>query len=81
LVVSQLPERGLSLPCTAGQPGLTRHCGLDWDECCLAFHKTSRTVQTASTIQVRKPLSTKSMGWWKHYRDHLKPPLKALQAP
>lgn len=47
----------------------------------LTFHNTRRTVQTASTIQVRKPLSAKSIGRWKSYRDHLRPLLKALQAP
>jgi tetratricopeptide (TPR) repeat protein len=60
---------------------LLAHCGLDWDERCLTFYNTRRNVQTASTIQVRKPLSAKSIGRWEHYRAHLGPLLKALQAP
>jgi tetratricopeptide (TPR) repeat protein len=32
------------------------HCGLDWDERCLAFHETQRPVLTASAAQVRQPL-------------------------
>jgi len=61
--------------------GLLAHCGLDWDEHCLTFYNTRHPVQTASTIQVRKPLSTKSVGRWKNYRSHLKPLLDVLEAP
>jgi len=32
------------------------HCGLDWEEACLDFHLTRRTVVTASQSQVRRPL-------------------------
>jgi hypothetical protein len=53
-------------------------CGLDWDARCLSFQKTHRTVQTASTIQVRRPLFTKSMGRWKNYQAYLGPLLQAL---
>jgi len=60
---------------------LLTFCGLDWDEGCLAFHKTRRAVQTASTIQVRKPLSAKSIGRWRNYRTHLAPLLAALAEP
>jgi hypothetical protein len=56
------------------------HCGLSWDERCLAFYNTRRAVQTASTMQVRKPLSTKSAGRWKYYQSHIGPLLEALKA-
>jgi len=69
----------------ADQEDVTRnlltYCGLDWDERCLTFYNTRRAVQTASTIQVRKPLSTKSIGRWKNYRAHLGPLLAALAEP
>ncbi len=58
--------------------GLVAFCGLDWDDRCLSFHQTRRVVQTASTIQVRKPLSTKSAGRWRNYVSHLRPLLDAL---
>jgi tetratricopeptide (TPR) repeat protein len=61
--------------------GMLAHCGLDWDERCLAFYNTRRPVQTASTLQVRKPLSPKSIGRWKNYAAHLEPLLQALQCP
>ena len=43
---------------------LLAHCGLDWEEACLAFHQTKRVVQTASAAQVRQPLYSTSIGRW-----------------
>jgi tetratricopeptide (TPR) repeat protein len=60
---------------------LLAFCGLDWDQHCLAFFKTRRAVRTASSIQVRKPLSAQAIGRWRHYRSHLDPLLKALGQP
>jgi tetratricopeptide (TPR) repeat protein len=45
--------------------------GLPWNPACLDFHKTERTVQTASSWQVRQPIYTRSMGRWKNYERHL----------
>jgi tetratricopeptide (TPR) repeat protein len=41
------------------------HCGLDWDERCLDFHRTQRVVRTASAAQVRQPLYATSVGHWR----------------
>src|SRR5260370_15447379 len=30
---------------------MVAHCGLEWDDACLAFHKTERIVRTASHTQ------------------------------
>jgi tetratricopeptide (TPR) repeat protein len=57
---------------------LLGYCGLDWDDRCLSFFKTRRVVQTASAVQVRKPVSAKAIGRWRHYRAHLGPLLQAL---
>jgi tetratricopeptide (TPR) repeat protein len=54
------------------------HCGLEWDEACLAFHKTRRPVRTSSVAQVRQPIYQSSVGRWRPYRDHLRPLLDAL---
>jgi hypothetical protein len=35
---------------------LLAFCGLNYDPACLAFHRTQRTVNTASAAQVRQPL-------------------------
>lgn len=38
------------------------HVGLEWDDRCLSFHLTDRTVQTASRWQVRQPMNRSSVG-------------------
>ncbi len=56
------------------------HCRLPWDDRCLAFHKTSRPVRTASATQVRRPIYKSSVGRWRLYEKELKPLLMALGA-
>jgi tetratricopeptide (TPR) repeat protein len=48
-------------------------CGLAWDDRCLAFHQTDRTVRTASAAQVRQPLFRGSVERWRRYERHLFP--------
>lgn len=48
---------------------LLRFCGLEWDDACLAFHDSKRTVKTLSVEQVRKPLYRSSVNKWQHYQD------------
>ncbi len=57
---------------------IVEHCGLAWDDACLSFHETQRPVQTASAIQVRRPLYRSSIGRWRPYAQHLGPLLQAL---
>jgi tetratricopeptide (TPR) repeat protein len=52
--------------------------GLDWDDACLSFHKTERTVRTPSRWQVRQPIYTTSVKRWKQYGDSLAPLQAAL---
>jgi tetratricopeptide (TPR) repeat protein len=54
------------------------HCGLEWDDACLAFHKTRRPVRTASIAQVRQPIYKSSVGRWRPYRRHLRSLLQEL---
>jgi hypothetical protein len=55
------------------------HCGLEWDDACLAFHETKRSVQTASATQVRQPIYHTSVERWRPYEDLLLPFLQALE--
>ena len=59
----------------ADLPGVARRlvewCGLDWEPACLAFHKGTRPVRTASVIQVRQPVYTRSVGRWRNYERDL----------
>lgn len=59
---------------------LIARCGLEWDDRCLEFHATDRTVQTASYLQVRRPIYGDSMARWRHYEQHLGPLRSALEA-
>jgi tetratricopeptide (TPR) repeat protein len=51
--------------------------GLEWDARCLDFHRTERSVVTASRWQVRQAMSTSSVGRWRNY-EHYLGPLAAL---
>ena len=50
--------------------------GLGWDPRVLEFHKTERTVLTASHWQVRQKIYSSSVGRWKHYQKYIGPLLK-----
>lgn len=49
---------------------LLAHCELDWEESCMKFYETKRTVQTASMSQVKQPLFKSSLGKWKNYEQY-----------
>ncbi len=55
------------------------HCGLEWDDACLAFHQTQRAVRTASHAQVRQPIYASAVGRWRAYGKMLKPLFDALE--
>jgi tetratricopeptide (TPR) repeat protein len=57
---------------------IVEHCGLPWDDVCLAFHATKRAVSTASAAQVRRPVYDTSVGRWRAYQSALQPLLQAL---
>ena len=50
---------------------LLDHCGLPWEDACANFHETERPVRTASSEQVRQPISAKSVHFWRNYQAHL----------
>ena len=54
------------------------HCGLAFEDACLAFHESGRPVQTASAVQVRKPVYRTAVGRWRPYRNFLAPLISAL---
>ena len=57
---------------------IVAHCGLDWDDRCLAFHETDRPVRTASVLQVRQPLYSTSLRRWRPDDATLQPLLSGL---
>ncbi len=52
--------------------------GWEWDDSYLSPHLNPRSVMTASNIQVRSPINSKSIGGWKKYREMLKPAIEIL---
>jgi tetratricopeptide (TPR) repeat protein len=61
----------------ADQEGWTRRIleflGLPWDERCLSFHSTERSVLTASYWQVRQKVYKSSVGRWRNYEKFIGP--------
>ena len=57
---------------------IVEFAGLQWDDRCLAFHKTERPVRTASATQVRRPVYQSSVGRWRSYGAMLQPLLEEL---
>ncbi len=52
--------------------------GWEWNDSYLSPHLNPRSVSTASNVQVRSPINSKSIGGWKNYKDMLKPAIEIL---
>jgi hypothetical protein len=48
-------------------------CGLEFEPQCIEFHKTVRSVRTASSEQVRQPIYREGLDQWKHFEPWLEP--------
>jgi hypothetical protein len=53
-------------------------CGLPFEEACLDFHRTERSVRTPSSEQVRQPIYRSGLDAWQHYERWLEPLKRAL---
>jgi Sulfotransferase family len=53
-------------------------CGLDFEPECIDFHKNRRSVRTASSEQVRRPLNREGLDQWRHFEPWLEPLKAAL---
>jgi len=50
---------------------LLDHCGLEFEDACLDFHRTDRAVRTASSEQVRQPINRTGQDAWVPYEPWL----------
>lgn len=82
-----LPGRILELGYEAlidDQAGETRrllaHCGLDWTDACLDFHRHAGAVSTPSAAQVRRPIYRDSVARWRRHTAVLEPVCAFLEA-
>lgn len=53
-------------------------CGLEFEESCLNFHKTERSVRTPSSEQVRQPIFDTALEQWRQFEPWLGPLKEAL---
>lgn len=54
------------------------YLGLPFEEACLEFHKTKRSVRTASSEQVRQPIFKSGLEQWRNFEQWLDPLKEAL---
>ena len=52
--------------------------GWKWDNKYLTPHLNPRSVLTASSVQVRSQINSKSVGGWKNYKNMLEPAIEIL---
>lgn len=58
---------------------LVAHCGLDWEDGCLAFERNAAPVATASAAQVRQPIYRDALARWRRYERQLEPLIRKLR--
>jgi tetratricopeptide (TPR) repeat protein len=58
---------------------IVAHCGLAWQDECLAFYQQSTAVTTASAAQIRQPMYSSSVGKWRHLESELFPLIETLR--
>ncbi|MCF6194558.1 MAG: sulfotransferase [Kangiellaceae bacterium] len=59
---------------------LINFLGLPWEGACLNFHQQDSAVTTASAVQVREPVHTRSIDRWRKYERQLLPMQEELNS-
>jgi len=62
----------------AGVRRILEHCELAFEPACLEFHRTQRSVRTASSEQVRQPIFREGLDQWRRFEPWLAPLREAL---
>jgi hypothetical protein len=57
---------------------LLDYCELPFEAACVDFHKTDRAVRTASSEQVRQPITRAGQEQWRPFEPYLAPLKAAL---
>lgn len=57
---------------------LLDYLGLPFEESCLRFYETKRIVLTPSSEQVRRPITTEAVDYWRNFGPWLGPLLRSL---
>jgi len=54
------------------------YCGLEFEDSCISFYETDRSIRTPSSEQVRQPIYQSGVQQWKSFEAHLGPLKEAL---
>ena len=57
---------------------ILEHCELAFEPACLEFHRTQRSIRTASSEQVRQPIFREGLDQWRQFEPWLAPLRAAL---
>jgi len=57
---------------------ILNYCELPFEENCINFHQTERSIRTPSSEQVRQPIFKSGLEQWKNYEPWLQPLKNAL---
>jgi tetratricopeptide (TPR) repeat protein len=52
---------------------LLGNIGLEFEEACLEFDQNKAASNTASSVQIREKIHSRSVNRWKHFEEHLRP--------
>jgi tetratricopeptide (TPR) repeat protein len=69
--ILRVDHEGLVRDLEGGVRRLLEFCGLDFEVGCLEFYKTERAVHTASSEQVRRPVSSRDLEHWRCFEPWL----------
>ena len=76
--VTVLYESLVAAPAQQSQR-MFEHCGLEWRDEYLDFHRSAAAVRTFSATQVREPVHDRSVGAWREFAEVLEPLRNALR--
>jgi tetratricopeptide (TPR) repeat protein len=71
--ILEVPYEGLVDDQEGWSRKMLQFVGLPWDERCMEFHTTRRSVMTASKWQVRQKMTRSSIERWRNYQPFLGP--------
>jgi hypothetical protein len=54
------------------------YCGLSFEQSCIDYHQTDRSVRTPSSEQVRQPIYKSGVEQWRNFEAYLDPLKQAL---
>jgi hypothetical protein len=54
------------------------YCGLPFEQSCIDYHQTDRSVRTPSSEQVRQPIYKSGVEQWRNFEAYLDPLKQAL---